>query len=62
MKLLKEFLRGDGAHCGLADWYPEQRPLLKQHSRPMLPLTLDGTQARKKLPQREFFQGLGKKV
>lgn len=28
MKTLKEFETGDGAHCGLADWYPDKRGAL----------------------------------
>ena len=28
MKTLKEFDRGDGAHCGLTDWYPEKEAAL----------------------------------
>jgi len=29
MKQLDEFRDGDGAHCGLSDWYPEQEAALK---------------------------------
>ena len=29
MRLIKEFSQGNGAHCGLSDWYPEQEAALK---------------------------------
>ncbi len=29
MKTLEAFQRGDGAHCGLTDWYPENEAALK---------------------------------
>jgi hypothetical protein len=61
MKLLKEFLRGDGAHCGLADWYPEQEAALKAALKAHAAFDTGWYSSKKEIASARVFSRVGEK-
>ena len=61
MKLLNEFSRGDGAHCGLADWYPEQEAALKAALKAHAAFDTGWYSSKKQIASARVFSRVGEK-
>lgn len=62
MKTLKAFTSGDGAHCGLADWYPEKEKALASALKSGKPFDTGWYGSKKEIASARIYSDDGKTV
>lgn len=62
MKVIEEFKRGDGAHCGLSDWYPEKEAALAKALASGKPFDTGWYGSKKEIASARIYSPCGKRV
>ena len=62
MKTLKAFASGDGAHCGLADWYPNKEAALRRALKAGRPFDTGWYGSKKEIASARISSATGKMV
>jgi hypothetical protein len=62
MKTLKAFASGDGAHCGLADWYPNKEAALRRALKSRRPFDTGWYGSKKEIASARISSATGKMV